>query len=255
MFKIAQFIFTDILKNKVILVYTALLFIISWSVLGLEANQAKANLNLLNIILFVVPLLSLLFSIIYIYNSSQFIELLSTQPIHRNVIWTGIFIGLLGSLVLAFLVGCGLPILIYSSLEYGLSILIGGTLLTVDFVALAMLSAISSKDRAKGIGIAIFIWIFFNIIYDSILLIMMYQFSDYPIEKLMVVLSALSPIGLTRIFVQLELDISNMLGYSGAIFKEIFGTGKGVLISIFILIVWMAIPFLLSLIKFRKKDL
>jgi Cu-processing system permease protein len=118
-----------------------------------------------------------------------------------------------------------------------------------------MLAAISSKDRAKGIGIAIFIWIFFNIIYDGILLILMFQFADYPIEKIMAVLSALNPVGLSRIFVQLQLDVSAMLGYSGAIFKEIFGTGKGLGISVIILLLWSAFPFLISLIKFNKKDL
>ena len=42
----------------------------------------------------------------------------------------------------------------------------------------------------------------------------------------MAVLSALNPVGLSRIFVQLQLDVSAMLGYSGAIFKEILGQEK-----------------------------
>ena len=83
----------------------------------------------------------------------------------------------------------------------------------------------------------------------------MFQFADYPIEKIMAVLSALNPVGLSRIFVQLQLDVSAMLGYSGAIFKEIFGTGKGLGISAIILLLWSAFPFLISLIKFNKKDL
>ena len=255
MYKIAKFIFFDILKNKIVMVYTLFLFVISWAILGLESNPSKATLNLLNIVLLVVPLLSIVFSTIYVYNSSQFIELLSSQPIPRNRIWSGIFLGLSFSQILAFLVGCGLPILLYSSIETGFSLIIAGVLLTLVFVSFAMLAAISSKDRAKGIGIAIFVWIFFNIIYDGILLILMFQFEDFPIEKIMAVLSALNPVGLSRIFVQLQLDVSAMLGYSGAIFKEIFGTGKGLGISAIILLLWSAFPFLISLIKFNKKDL
>jgi Cu-processing system permease protein len=91
MCKIAKFIFFDILKNKIMLVYTLFLFIISWAILGLESNPSKATLNLLNIVLLVVPLLSIVFSTIYVYNSSQFIELLSSQPIPRNRIWSGLF--------------------------------------------------------------------------------------------------------------------------------------------------------------------
>lgn len=255
MIKIAKFIFFDILKNKILLIYTLFLFVISWAILGLENNPSKATLNLLNIVLLVVPLLSIVFSTIYVYNSSQFIVLLSSQPTPRNRIWIGIFLGLAFSQIFAFLLGCGLPIILYSSIVTGFSLIIAGVLLTLVFVSFAMLASISSKDRAKGIGIAIFVWIFFNIIYDGILLIFMFQFSDYPIEKLMAILSALNPVGLSRIFVQLQLDVSAMLGYSGAIFKELFGKGNGLGISIFILILWGAFPFLISLFKFNKKDL
>ncbi|MEC5394931.1 ABC transporter permease subunit [Bergeyella sp. RCAD1439] len=255
MYKIAKFILKDILKSKITGFYAVILFVLSWAALGMEGHPAKANLNLLNIVLFVVPLFSLVFSVIYVYNSSQFIELLSTQPIKRDVIWTGIFLGLSLSQVLVFLAGCGIPIFIYSSIDYGLCVLLGGALLCLDFVALAMYAAVSTNDKAKGIGIAIFVWVFFNIFYDGLLLILMFQFSDYPIERIMVVLSSLSPIGLTRVFAQLQLDLSGMLGYSGAIFKSIFGTGSGIFISGLILLLWAGLPFLGSLLKFRRKDL
>ena len=119
---IAKFIFFDILKNKIVLLYTLLLFVISWSVLGLDSNYTKATLSLLNIVLLVVPLVSIIFSTIYVYNSSQFIELLSSQPIPRNRIWSGLFLGLSFSQIMAFLVGCGFPIVLYSSIETGFAL-------------------------------------------------------------------------------------------------------------------------------------
>ena len=252
---IAKFIFFDILKNKIVLLYTLLLFDISWSVLGLDSNYTKATLSLLNIVLLVVPLVSIIFSTIYVYNSSQFIELLLSQPIARGKIWFNIFIGLSSALILAYLLGCGVPILLYSSLETGFSLIIIGVMLSVIFTAFAMLSSIGSRDRAKGIGISIFVWLFFAIIYDGILLVLMFQFSDYPIEGIMATLAAINPIGLARIFVLLQLNISAMLGYSGAVFKDIFGSGGGMGISMVILFIWIAVPFLLSYIKFNKKDL
>ena len=182
---IAKFIFFDILKNKIVLLYTLLLFVISWSVLGLDSNYTKATLSLLNIVLLVVPLVSIIFSTIYVYNSSQFIELLLSQPIARGKIWFNIFIGLSSALILAYLLGCGVPILLYSSIETGFSLIIIGVMLSVIFTAFAMLSSIGSRDRAKGIGISIFVWLFFAIIYDGILLVLMFQFSDYPIEGIM----------------------------------------------------------------------
>ncbi len=253
--KIARFIFFDILKNKIIIFYTLLLFIISWSVLGLESNFTKATISLLNVVLLVVPLVSIIFSTIYVYNSGQFIELLLSQPVPRSKIWLNIFLGLSGALILAFLIGCGIPILLYSSIETGFSLIIIGIFLSIIFTSFAMLSAILSRDRAKGIGISIFIWLFFAIIYDGILLVLMFQFADYPIEGIMATLAALNPIGLSRIFVLLQLDIAAMLGYAGAVFKKIFGAGSGTGISLIILVIWAVVPFLWSLIKFNKKDL
>ncbi len=253
--KIARFILFDILKNKIVIFYTILLFIISWSVLGLEENYTKATLSLLNVVLLVVPLVSIIFSTIYVYNTSQFIELLLSQPIARPKVWFNIFLGLSTALTLAFLLGCGLPILLYSSVETGFSLIIIGILLSVIFTSFAMLAAITSRDRAKGIGIAIFVWMFFSIIYDGILLVLMFQFADYPIEGIMATVAGLNPVGLSRIFVLLQLDISAMLGYSGAIFRQVFGSGGGMGISLVVLLIWALVPFLVSLMKFNKKDL
>ncbi|MBP0613656.1 ABC transporter permease subunit [Chryseobacterium sp. cx-311] len=253
--KIARFILFDILKNKIVIFYTVLLFIISWSVLGLENNYTKATLSLLNVVLLVVPLVSIIFSTIYVYNSSQFIELLLSQPVSRVKVWSNIFLGLSTALVLAFLLGCGIPILLYSSIETGFSLILIGILLSIIFTSFAMLAAIASRDRAKGIGLSIFIWMFFSIIYDGILLVMMFQFADYPIEGIMATLAGLNPVGLSRIFVLLQLNISAMLGYSGAVFQQVFGSGGGMGISMLVLLIWATIPFVLSLISFNKKDL
>lgn len=253
--KIARFILFDILKNKTIILYTVLLFIISWSVLGLESNFTKATLSLLNIVLLVVPLMSVIFSTIYVYNSSQFVELLLSQPVPRSKVWFNIFLGLSTALVLAFLLGCGIPIMLYSSIETGMSLIITGCFLSVIFTSLAMLAAIFSRDRAKGIGIAIFLWIFFAIIYDGILLVLIFQFADYPIEGIMATLTAINPIGLSRIFVLLQLDVAAMLGYAGAVFQQVFGSGGGMGISLVILSAWAIVPFVWSLIKFNKKNL
>lgn len=253
--QIARFILFDILKNKIVIFYTVLLFIISWSVLGLESNYTKATLSLLNVVLLVVPLVSIIFSTIYVYNSSQFIELLLSQPVARSRVWFNIFLGLSTALVLAFLIGCGIPIFLYASLETGFSLIIIGVLLSVIFTSFAMLSAIISRDRAKGIGLSIFTWIFFSIIYDGILMILMFQFAEYPIEGIMATLAGLNPVGLSRIFVLLQLNISAMLGYSGAIFQQVFGSGGGMGISLLVLLIWATVPFLLSMIKFNRKDL
>ncbi|TDE51104.1 ABC transporter permease [Flavobacterium sp. GT3P67] len=248
-------IFLDILKNKIVLAYTIILAILSWSSFGLEDNSAKGLLTILNIILFTVPLVSILFATIYLYNSSEFIELLLSQPIKRKKIWLSLFLGLSLSMVLAFFIGAGIPLLVYAPDTVGIMMLIVGCLISLVFVALAFLSSILTRDKSKGIGIAIMSWLYFALLFDGIVLFLLFQFSDYPIEKAMVAVTALSPIDLARIQILLQLDASAMMGYTGAIFKDFFGTSLGLLISFLLLCLWLVVPFFISLIKFKNKDL
>ncbi|MCZ2339259.1 MAG: ABC transporter permease, partial [Chitinophagales bacterium] len=101
MIRIIKFVILDIIKNKIVLAYTLLLAIFAWSAFSLEDTSAKGVLSLLNIILLIVPLVSDLFTTIYIYNSAEFVELLTSQPIKRNKIWISLFIGLSGSMAIA----------------------------------------------------------------------------------------------------------------------------------------------------------
>jgi len=71
----------------------------------------------------------------------------------------------------------------------------------------------------------------------------------------MVSVTAFSPIDLARIQILLHLDVSAMMGYTGAIFKDFFGTSIGLVVSFVLLCLWVIIPFFISLKKFRTKDL
>src|SRR5690606_39636087 len=101
MSKIIKYVVADLLRNKTIMVYTLVLLVLSISVFSMEDNADKGVVSLLNIVLFVVPLVSIIFSTVYLYNSAEFIELLVSQPIRRNVIWMSVFIGLAGTVALA----------------------------------------------------------------------------------------------------------------------------------------------------------
>ena len=237
------------------LAYTALLFLISITIFNLEDNSAKGLLSLLNIILIIVPLVSLLFSAIYVYNSSEFLELLVSQPLKRKTIWLSIFTGLATSIAFAFFIGAGIPILLYEATATGFMMLGTGLLLSVIFVGIAMLAAVMARDKAKGIGVVILLWLYFSIIFDGLVLFILFQFADYPLEKMMVGVVAFNPIDLSRILILLKMDVSALMGYTGAIFKDFFGTQTGLVISFSVLFSWIVIPTWLSLRKFSNKDL
>jgi Cu-processing system permease protein len=253
--QITRFVLGDILRNRILLIYGLLLALFSWTVLGLEDNSSKGLLSLLNISLLIVPLFALLFSTIYLYNSQEFIELLVSQPIHRKTLWRSLFWGLGISLVAVYLLGMGIPLLVTEPNALGITLLGTGILITLIFTALGVFSAVLARDKARGIGLAVLIWLFFAFLFDGLVLFLLYQFSDYPIEKFMIGITMLSPIDLSRILILLQLDVSALMGFTGALFKSFFGTQTGMMVSLFVLLLWVLLPFYFSLKTFTNKDL
>lgn len=253
--KLIRFAITDILKNKIVIAYTLFLASIAWATFLLEDNPTKGIATLLNIVLLIVPLFSIVFSTIYIYNSSEFIELLLSQPIKRTTIWLSLFLGLLACLALSLFIAIGLPLAIFTDFNLSVSLMLMAILITGVFTSLATLCSILSRDKAKGIGYAIIIWLSLAFFFDILVLFLLFQLADYPIEKPAVALVSLNPIDLARIFILLELDVSAMLGFTGAIFKSFFGNALGMVIANLLLILWIVVPVLVSTKIFNRKDL
>lgn len=255
MIRILKYVILDIIKNRLVLAYAIILAVLSWSLFSLEDNSAKGVLSLTNVVLLLVPLFSVIFSTIYLYNSAEFIELLVSQPLKRRDIWLGFYTGLSLALAAAFMIGAGLPLLFFADLGMSLVLIATGLLITFVFVSLSMLVVVLTRDKARGIGLAILVWLFFAVLFDGLMLLLMFQFSDYPIEKTMIGLTALSPIDLARIMILLRLDVSALMGFTGALFRDFFGSKGGELITMVLLVLWAATPLLISGLRFRKKDL
>lgn len=253
--KLFKYVFIDIVKNKIVLFYTLSLLIISLSIFNISETSEKAIISLLNIELIVLPLICGVFSTIYFYNSSEFIEVLVAQPMRRNSIFRSILSGLVAALSMSFLVGVGIPLLIYSTDKTSLIFLLSGVALTASFTAFAMVAAVFTKDKAKGIGATIMLWFYFTLIYDGLILFLLFQFSDYPLEKYMIALSCLNPVDLVRILILLKIDIAAIMGYTGAIFKDFFGNDSGIVFSASVLIAWFIIPAWIAIRRFKNKDL
>jgi Cu-processing system permease protein len=252
---LSRYILYDILRNKIVIAYTLFLFVISMSMFQMEENSSKAMLSLLNIVLIVVPLVSLVFSTIHYYNSYEFIELMSSQPVSRTKILLSEFTGVCLSLLSSFFIGVAVPVLIYSPDATGLALLFTGAALTLVFTSLAFLASVLARDKARGIGIALLLWFYFALIYDGLVMLILFSFADYPLEKFTLFLSALNPIDLGRIFIILKMDVSALMGYTGALYKDFFGGLWGMLFTAGIMLLWVIVPLWLAVQRFKKKDL
>ena len=152
MLKLSRYVLYDILRSKVVIAYTLFLMVVSVSLFQLEENNSKAILSLLTIVLIVVPLISMIFTTIHYYNSYEFIELMLSQPLSRRNILLSEYSGVALSLLSAFFIGVGLPVLLFAFDETGIALLFAGGALTLVFTSIAFLASVKARDKARGIG-------------------------------------------------------------------------------------------------------
>lgn len=227
--------------------------------LFLNRDVSKAVITLLNIILVLTPLIGTLFGIIYFYNSKEFTELLLAQPIKRSHIFWGQYFGISLSLSLSLVLGLGIPFLAYGIFQSTeifnfMTLLLIGAMLTFIFVALAFNLALIFDDKIKGFGVAILTWLSFAVIYDGIFLVLLLVFNDYPLDRFALGATLFNPIDLSRILILLKLDISALLGYTGAVFQNFFGTNLGIILTFTLLNLWIIIPVLAIKVISKHKD-
>jgi Cu-processing system permease protein len=255
MTRVIKYILFDLIRTRFILLYTVFLMVSTFAMFQIDSDSSKVVLSLLNIVLMVVPLISVVFTTIHFFNSYEFIELMLTQPVNRRVIFFAEYASVATSLCFAFLIGIGIPSLMFGADRSVITLLFTGITLTLVFVSLAFLSSVMSRDKAKAIGIALLFWFYFSLIYDGLLLWVVYTFNDYPLEKVTLALITFNPVDMARIIMLLQLDISALMGYTGAFYKDFFGSYSGLLFSIFVLFLWIIVPLMIALKVFSKKDL
>ena len=259
MLKILKYSFFDLMRSRWSYVYFFFYLLLGVTLLFLNNNLSKAVITLMNVIIVLVPLIGTIFGVMYYYNSKEFTELLLAQPVKRSSIFLGQYLGVALSLSMSLILGLGIPFIFYGIFESNAIwdfslLLITGTFLTLIFTALAFNIALSNENKIKGFGYAILLWLFMAVIYDGIFLMSLVAFEDYPLDKFSLIATMFNPIDLSRVMVLLKLDISALLGYTGAVFQKFFGTNFGVILSSFVLTLWVIFPTLLIQRKSKRKD-
>lgn len=259
MFKILKYSFYDLARSRWSYVYFLFYLLLSSVLLFLNNDLSKAIITLMNVVLILVPLIGTIFGVMYYYNSQEFTTLLLAQPIKRSNVFLGQYLGVACSLSISLILGLGIPFMLYGLLQSTaifnfLILLVVATFLTFIFSALAYNIALSNQNKIKGFGYAILLWLFMAVIYDGIVLISLVLLQEYPLEGLSLTAMLVNPIDLARTLIILKLDISALLGYTGAVFKSFFGTSQGFLMSFLLLFVWVILPIIRIFVVSRKKD-
>jgi Cu-processing system permease protein len=256
--KVLKYQTRDAVRSRWLLAYVLFFALVTEGLLRFSGDPVKAQLSLVSIVLFVVPLIAIVFGTVYLYNAREFVELILAQPVNRRQTYGGLYLGLTLPLALAFVLGLGTPFALHGIDAAGWNTLAGllmaGIVLTCVFTAIATLIAVRCEDRLRGLGSAIAVWLLLTVLYDGFVLFVLAVLSDYPLERATLALMLANPIDIARVALLLRFDGAAMMGYTGAVFLKFFGGASGVATAVAALTLWVSVPVALGMHVFRRKD-
>lgn len=173
----------DTIRNKWLIVYTLFYLILTYGLLSFTSDSSKVVLSLLNVNLIVIPLASLIFGTIYLYNNRDYIMFILSQPVDRKTLYLGLYLGLSLSMTAGFLLGTAIPIIAFINIfiqtkDVLFVLLISGVFETFIFISISFLIATINENKMKGLGIAIFCWLFLSALYDGLILFLLQIFRE-----------------------------------------------------------------------------
>jgi Cu-processing system permease protein len=258
------------LRNKWMLLFAAIFSALSLAVcyfgmvtvgaVGVQ-NFTRTTASLLNMVLYLVPLVALVMATLSFSGERGTTELLFSQPVSRADILLGKLAGLFACTTGATCFGFGVSgILIAArsgsdgSVRY--AIFVGlALLLTLVFLSLGSMIAILVNNRAKALGAALFLWFFFVIFYDLLAIGMTFLFKERTANAFIFLSLFGNPVDLVRVSGLINLGGTTVFGTAGAALMKFLG---GVVLSNILLIVglaaWTAGPIVVSVRRLNRQD-
>jgi len=257
--RVVRYQLHDVVRSRWLAAYALFFLAATDALFRFSGSDLKVLLSLSSVMLFVVPLVSLVFGTVYLYNAREFIELLLAQPVRRRDLFLGLYLGLAFPLAAGFVAGVAIPLLVHrpawDAAAVPLAMLLGGGVaLTAIFSAVAFAVAVRVDDRLRGLGIAIALWLGASLLYDGLVLVLLAIFADYPLERATLALMLANPIDLVRVGVLLCMDAAALMGYTGAVFQRFFAQLTGLTVIGGMLAMWIAAPLVIALRTFLRKD-
>lgn len=256
---IAWFVIKDILRSRWSIANTVFFAVATAGLFYLQAESSKVAVSISSLSLVFIPLISLIYTGMYYYNSRDFIELILTQPISRRSVFLGLLEGILISLATGIVAGIVIPYAILGSSDWEsisafIAVIVISLILCGIFTTLALLAAVRCDDRGKGLALILAIWIVATVLYDGLILAGATAFAAYPLETPLLIASLANPVDLVRVLFLVHSDMAALMGYTGAVFMRFFDRPVGIASAALSLIIWFLIPLWYGLRRFGLKD-
>lgn len=227
-------------------------------------NFTRTSASILNLVLYIVPLLALTMGTLSFTGDKGSTELLYSQPVSRSEVMVGKLLGLFASIALSTLLGftvAGSIIVAQSGpdgfLRYAILVLLS-LALSLVFLSLAVVIATASKRKSKAFGVALFVWFFFVLFYDLLTLggtVFLNLRGEIANHFLFLSLFG-NPVDMVRVATLIVLDNITIFGAAGAaLVRYMGGTTVGALWLVCGIVLWIIIPLVWSNRLLRNQDI
>jgi len=228
---------------------------------GLQ-SFTRTSASLLNLVLYVVPLVSLTMGTLSFTGDKGATELLFSQPLTRSEVILGKLLGLFFSISLSTLIGFTLAggiIMVGNGPEgvvpYALFVLLS-LALSLVFLGIAVLVATVNRRKSRAFGVALFLWFFFVLFYDLIALGGTLFFRGSSANVFLFVSLFGNPVDMVRVATLILLDNITIFGAAGAVMLRFLGgQTSSVALLVVGLAVWATLPVIVANRLMRHQDL
>jgi Cu-processing system permease protein len=223
---------------------------------------ARTSASLLNLVLYIVPLVALMMGTLSFTSEKSLNELLFAQPVMRVEILLGKVTGLFASIFTATLIGFGVGGVIIAAmagtdgvLRYPILVAFS-LLLALVFLSLSALIGSLCRRQTKAFGLALFIWFFYVLFYDLLVIGATFMLKERAANKFIFVSLFGNPVDMVRVATLLALDGKDVFGAAGAaLLRFLGGETASMTLLIAVLLGWIAIPLLLSQRVLERQDI
>lgn len=225
-------------------------------------NFTRTSASLLNLVLYIIPLVSLTMGTLSFTGDKGSTELLFSQPVSSSEVVVGKLLGLFASIVLSMMSGfvlAGSTIVAVSGTEglasYAAFVLLS-LALSLVFLSLSVLAATLSKRKSKAFGVSLFLWFFFVLFYDLVALGVSLLLRG-PSANYFLFLSLFgNPVDLVRVGTLIILDNVTIFGAAGAGLLRFLGGVEASVAALLVgLSIWFAVPLMVSERLLKKQDI
>jgi Cu-processing system permease protein len=222
----------------------------------------RTSASLLNLVLYVVPLVAVTMGTLSFANDKSAGEILFAQPVNRFEILLGKLAGLFIALASATLLGFGIAGVIIATQAGNEGItrypaLVGfSLLLALIFLSLSALTSILCRRKIKAFGAALFIWFFFVIFFDLIVIGLSFLVKEHTANQILFLSLFVNPVDMVRVATLILLDGKDVFGSAGATLIRFYGNNTGsVLLLVAGLMVWVGAPMFISSKILNRQDI